>query len=90
VGMWGGGETDLCSYPERCGEEASTGRGEEGGVGEVEGEEGEVPEEVLLGGVLAKTGIWEKGGEDVPRLVSARWPNAKHTQKASAVCIALA
>ncbi len=46
----GGGRTYLRAEPESGGGEAERGRGEEGRVGEVEGEEDEVPEEILRGG----------------------------------------
>lgn len=39
----------LCSDPQSGGGEAEAGRGEEGRVGEVEGEEDHVPEEILRG-----------------------------------------
>ena len=52
--IWGiNGWTYLCGDPQNRGGETEAGRGEEAGVGEVEGEEDQVPEEILRG---------EKGG----------------------------
>ena len=58
VVLWVGGGGDsgkmgtyLCSEPEECGGETEVRGGEEGGGGEVEGEEDYVPEEILEGEV---------------------------------------
>ncbi len=56
----GGEKTYLCAEPESGGGEAERGRGEEGGLGEVEGEEDEVPEEILRVG----WGVSGVGGEE--------------------------
>ena len=52
-GEWKRGEmgTYLCSEPEKCRGETDAGRREEGGGGEVEGEEDYVPEKILEGKV---------------------------------------
>lgn len=60
--MWGGGgfkskerKTYLCRDPQGGGGETEAGGGEEGRVGEVEGEEDGVPEEILR---VGRTGGW--------------------------------
>lgn len=44
-----GGATYLCSNPQDCGGETEAGRGKQARVGEVEGQEDHVPEEILVG-----------------------------------------